>query len=350
MHSPVATALEPLPLLPTTVIGSYALPRWLEEVRTLGAKDILTRAQVEEAHDNAVRSVILDQEQAGVDIITDGEIRRETMVYFFSMRIHGFDMSGKMHAIGNLDPALQMPDPVVRDRVRRKEGLGMDRHFAFLKAFARHRTKVCVTGPQMLAKRATNEHYASDKELVFDLADILNEDLRGLVAAGCDSIQIDEPVWVGYPQDMPWLVESFNRLVRGVKAKIALHVCYGNYQLRRLFSGEYAELFPAILETNAHQISMEFAVSEGEGLDLFKKYPTTKEVVVGVLDVKSNDVETPDTVARRIRQALEYIPPEKVVLSPDCGMKFMPRDRAFAKLKAMVEGARIVRDELAGGR
>jgi 5-methyltetrahydropteroyltriglutamate--homocysteine methyltransferase len=306
----------------------------------------LSAAQLEEAHDNAVRSAIMDQETAGVDIITDGELRRETMVNFFSARIHGFDMSGRMKAIGNLDPSIQMPDPIVREKVRHKGSLGMDTHFRFLKAFARHRTKVCVTGPQMLAKRATNEAYPSDKELIFDLADILNVELKGLVVAGCDFIQIDEPVWVGYPQDMPWLVESFNRLVSGVKAKIALHVCYGNYQLKKLFVGQYEELFPTILETNADQISLEFAVSDGVGLDLFEKYRTQKEVVVGVIDVKDEKVETAEAVAGRIRKALRFIPADRVYVAPDCGMKFMPRDRAFAKLQAMVEGTRIVRREL----
>jgi 5-methyltetrahydropteroyltriglutamate--homocysteine methyltransferase len=335
------------PLLPTTVIGSYSLPPWLDQVRELAKRHTLTPAQVEEAHDNAVKSAIMDQELAGVDVITDGELRRETMVYFFSMRIHGFDMAGKLKAIGNLDPSIQMPDPVVREKVRRKEGLGMDRHFAFLNAHARHRTKVCVTGPQMLAKRATNEFYPTDKELVFDLADILNEELRGLVAAGCTFIQIDEPVWVGYPQDMPWLVESFNRLVKGVNAHIALHTCYGNYQLKKLFTGQYADLFPAILEVNAHQLSFEFAVSDGEGLDLFKRYPTDKEIVVGVIDVKSDEVESPALVATRIRKALEYIPANRLWVSPDCGMKFMPRERAFAKLQSMVAGTKIVRNELA---
>ncbi len=279
-------------------------------------------------------------------VITDGELRRETMVNFFSMRIHGFDMAGKMKSIGNLDPSLQMLDPVVREKVRHKGSLGMDEHFRFLKAFARHQTKVCVTGPQMLAKRATNEFYPSDKELIFDLTDILNIELKGLVAAGCDFIQIDEPIWVGYPQDMPWLVESFNRLISGVNAKIGLHVCYGNYQLKKLFSGQYAELFPAMLDTNAHQLSFEFAVSDGVGLELFKQYRTDKEIVVGVIDVKDETVETPEKVAGRIRQALKFIPAEQMVISPDCGMKFMPRDRAFAKLKAMVDGTRLVRQEL----
>jgi 5-methyltetrahydropteroyltriglutamate--homocysteine methyltransferase len=336
----------PHTLLPTTVIGSYSFPRWLEAIRALEKQGTISPEQAVEAHDNAVKSAILDQELAGVDIITDGEIRRETMVNFFSARIGGFDMTGRMKPIGNLDPALQMPDPIVRTRVHRTGGLGMDAHFRFLREHTRAATKVCVTGPQMLAKRANNEYYPSDKELVFDLTDILNIELKGLVAAGCDFIQIDEPVWVGYPQDMPWLVESFNQLVAGVNAKIALHVCYGNYQLKRLFTGQYDELFPAILETHAHQISMEFAVSDGAALDLFQRYPTDKEVVVGVIDVKDEAVETPEVVAQRIRQALRYIPAEKMYISPDCGMKFMPRDRAFAKLQAMVAGATIVRKEL----
>jgi 5-methyltetrahydropteroyltriglutamate--homocysteine methyltransferase len=338
-----------VPLLPTTVIGSYSFPDWLGAIRELGVQGKLTPLQVEEAYDAAVRSVIMDQESAGVDIITDGELRRETMVYFFSARIHGFDMKGRMKPIGNLDPAIQMNDPIVRDKVRHAGSLGMEKHFTFLQAHASHATKVCVTGPQMLAKRATNEFYPSDKELVFDLADVLNIELKSLVTAGCRFIQIDEPVWVGYPADMPWLVESFNRLVDGVDAKIALHVCYGNYQLKKLFSGQYDELFPAILETHADQISMEFAVSEGAGLELFSRYTTDKEIVVGVIDVKSEEIETPAVVAQRIRHALQYVSAEKMYISPDCGMKFMPRDRAFGKLQAMVEGTRIVRQELAGG-
>jgi 5-methyltetrahydropteroyltriglutamate--homocysteine methyltransferase len=336
-----------LPLLPTSVIGSYSFPRFLDQVRDLGIKGVLTPDQVQEAHDNAVKSVIKDHELAGVDIITDGEIRRETMVYFFSKRIHGFDFEHtKLHPIGNLDPSIQMPDPVIVDRVKWQQSLNMDTHFKFLKEHTTALTKVCVTGPQMLAKRATNEFYKDEKELIFDLAGILNKELKGLVAAGCDFIQIDEPVWVGYPQDMPWLVETFNKLVEGVNAKIALHICYGNYQLKKLFKGQYAELFPAILETQTQQLLLEFAVSDGVGLELFQQHKTDKEIAVGVIDVKDETVESPEVVAQRIRQALKYIPAEKMSIVPDCGMKFMPRERAFGKLKAMVEGTRIVRREL----
>lgn len=337
-------------LLPTSVIGSYSFPKWLDHVRELSAQGVLAEQQVEEAHDNAVKSVIKDEEIAGVDIITDGEIRRETMVYFFSKRIRGFDFEhAKLHAIGNIDPSIQMPDPVITEKVRWKQSLDMDKHFTFLRDHTTAGTKVCVTGPQMLAKRATNEYYKDEKELIFDLADILNKELKGLVAAGCDFIQIDEPVWVGYPQDMPWLVEAFNKLVNGVEAKIAVHVCYGNYQLKKLFKGQYAELFPALLDVQASQLCMEFAVSDGVGLELFKQYRTDKEVAVGVIDVKDENVETPEVVAKRIRKALEFVPAEKMYIVPDCGMKFMPRERAFGKLKAMVEGTRIVRKELGVG-
>ncbi len=336
-----------LPLLPTSVIGSYSFPRWLDQVRELGTKGGLTQEQVQEAHDNAVKSVIKDHELAGVDVITDGEIRRETMVYFFSKRIHGFDFAhAKLHPIGNLDASIQMADPVIVDKVKWDQRLNMDQHFTFLRAHTVVGTKVCVTGPQMLAKRATNEYYKDERELVFDLAEVLNKELKGLVAAGCDFIQIDEPVWVGYPQDLPWLVQAFNKLVDGVRAKIALHVCYGNYQLKKLFKGQYAELFPEILKTKSQQLCLEFAVSDGVGLELFKEHKTDKEIAVGVINVKDENVETPAVVAQRIRQALKHISAERMWIVPDCGMKFMPRERAFGKLKAMVEGTRIVRKEL----
>ena len=337
---------SPLPVLPTTTIGSYSLPVWLEHARALCAAGTMTPDQLLEAHDNAVRSAIKDQENAGVDVISDGELRRETMVYFFSARIHGFDMQGRLKPIGNLDSNIRMPDPVVVDKVRSLGSLGMEDHFAFLRDNTRAHTKVCVTGPHMLAKRATNEHYASDRELVFDLADILNADLKRVADAGCELIQIDEPVWVGHPQDMPWMVDAFNRLVSDVNAEICVHVCYGNYQLKRLFSGEYSELFPALLDVHAAQISLEFAVSDHAGPDLFTRFPTDKTIVAGVVDVKNPEIETAAAVAARIRHILDFIPAEQLWISPDCGMKFMPRDRAFAKLKAMVQGTRIVRHEL----
>jgi 5-methyltetrahydropteroyltriglutamate--homocysteine methyltransferase len=334
------------PLLPTSLVGSYSLPHWLNVVRESGREGRLIETQLEEAHDNAVKSCIKDQEVAGLDFITDGELRRETMVYFFSKRIQGFDNKGKMKPIGNLDPSIQMPDPVIVDKIRRAGSIGMAKHFAFLKEYASAHPKVTITGPHMLAKRATNEYYTDEKQLVLDLADVLNAELKEVINAGCEFVQIDEPLWVGYSENMPWLVEAFNRLVDGVKAKIALHVCYGNYQLKKLFSRTYADLFPEILKVNATQLSLEFAVNDMKPLKLFKVYKTDMEIAVGVIDVKNEEIETPELVATRIRRALEVIPKGKIWITTDCGMKFMPRDRAFGKLKALVDGTKIVREEI----
>ena len=335
-----------LPVLPTTFVGSYSLPRWLEVARNLLSKGELSQSDLDEAHDNAVKSCIKDLELCGLDVVTDGELRRETMVYFFSKRIGGFENNGKMKPIGNLDPSIQMPDPVITGKIHRIGSIGLANHFSFLKKFTTAHPKVTVTGPHMLSKRATNHYYEDEKELVFDLAKVINLELRELVEAGCDFIQIDEPVWVGYPEDMPWLVEAFNATVEGIKAKIALHVCYGNYKLKKLFKGDYRDLFPEILKVNASQLSLEFAVSDMEPLKLFESYKTDKEIAVGVIDVKNEKVESPELVAERIRRALKTIPTNKLWISTDCGMKFMPRDRAFEKLKAMVEGTIIVRREL----
>ena len=338
--------MKPLPLLPTTVIGSYSLPPWLDQARTAAKEGMLSTDALREAHDNAVKSAIKDQELAGVDIITDGELRRETMVYFFSSRISGFDMSGRLIPIGNLDPTIQMPDPVITSKIASKGSLGMEEHYRYLRAHTEHACKVCVTGPHMLAKRATDEFYHSDKSLVNDLTDVLHTELQRIVDAGCTHIQIDEPVWVGYPQDLPWLVESFNRLIDGLDAKIALHICYGNYLLKRLFTGGYEDLFPVLLDAQVDQLSFEYATPDGFDLSLIRKYKVERDLIIGVIDVKNPVVETPEIVAGRIREILRYVPAERLTISPDCGMKFMPRDRAFAKLRAMVQGAEFVRSEI----
>ena len=339
-------------LLPTTVIGSYPLPPWLEQARAAGERGELTAEQVEEAHDNAVRSAIVDQEIAGIDVITDGELRRETMVYFFTRRIDGYDNTGRMQPIGNLDPSIQMPDPIVREKVRRGSlGAEMARQFRFLDAYARAETKVCVTGPHMLAKRAHNEAYSSDRELVFDLAEIMNADLKEVVAAGCRAIQIDEPVWVGWPDEVrAWAVEAFNRTVEGVEAEISLHICYGNYKLQRLFVGQYADLFPAVLDARADRLLLEFGRLGHDMLELFTTYQTDMELGVGVVDVKDATVEPVEAIAERMRTALRYVPANKVWFTPDCGMKFARRDAAFGKLRALVAAADLVRAEVEGRR
>jgi 5-methyltetrahydropteroyltriglutamate--homocysteine methyltransferase len=343
---------DPIPLLlPTTVIGSYSLPKWLEALRELQTQGRLSEAELAEAHDNAVKSCLKDQERAGVDIVTDGELRRETMIYFFNRYIRGFRLHGPLRAIGTLDPSIRMPDPVVETKVTRGE-MPLVQHWQFAQAHSTKLVKVCVTGPHMLAKRAWNEAYASDRELVFDLAAILNAELRDLAQAGCRFIQVDEPVWVGYPDEVKaWAVEAFNRTVEGVDAKITLHICYGNYQRQRLFPGTYRDLFPALLGARASQLVLEFAVDDLVQFDdIVGQFPKTLELGLGVVDVKTDDLETAEGVAARLRRAIARIPPDRLYVNPDCGLKFTRRDVAFDKLKAMVEGARIVRGELGGRR
>jgi 5-methyltetrahydropteroyltriglutamate--homocysteine methyltransferase len=335
-------------LLPTTVVGSYSLPRWLEQVRELHKAGKLTDAELEEAHDNAVKSCLKDQEMAGVDVLTDGELRRETMIYFFNRHIRGFRLYGPMKPIGTLDPSIQMPDPVVEAKVERAD-MPLVPHWRFAQAHSTRLVKVCVTGPHMLAKRAWNEAYPGDRELAFDLAAILNAELRDLVRAGCRFIQVDEPVWVGYPEEVrAWAVEAYNRTVEGLEpAKITLHICYGNYQRKRLFPGTYRDLLPAMLGARTTQLVLEFAVSEmGQYDDIARALPKDMELGLGVVDVKTDVLETPEDVAGKIRRALDRIPPERLWVNPDCGLKFTRREVAYAKLRAMAAGAALVRAEL----
>lgn len=340
---------DPIPaLLPTTVIGSYSLPRWLEQARELHKAGKLTDAELEEAHDNAVRSCLKDQEMAGVDVVTDGELRRETMIYFFNRHIRGFRLYGPMKPIGTLDPSIQMPDPVVEAKVERAD-MPLVPHWRFAQAHSTKPVKVCVTGPHMLAKRAWNQAYDGDRELAFDLAAILNAELRDLVRAGCRFIQVDEPVWVGYPQEVrAWAVEAFNRTVEGLEpAKIMLHICYGNYQRKRLFPGTYRDLLPAMLGARTTQLVLEFAVTEMEQYDdIARALPKDMELGLGVVDVKTDALETPEDVAGKIWRALDRIPPDRLWINPDCGLKFTRREVAYAKLRAMAAGAALVRSKL----
>jgi 5-methyltetrahydropteroyltriglutamate--homocysteine methyltransferase len=197
-----------------------------------------------------------------------------------------------------------------------------------------------------LSKRIRNEHYPSEEAFAMDIARVLNLELKELVKAGARLIQIDEPYYSGFPDDLTWGVNALNTLVEGVDAKIAVHICYGNRYGKPSWEGSYRYLFPRILGAKVHQLTLEFARRGGEDLELFREFAPPFELGVGVIDVKTQAVETPDMVAERIRKALEVVPAERVFILPDCGCFHLPRDVAFAKLRAMVEGTRQVRKEL----
>jgi 5-methyltetrahydropteroyltriglutamate--homocysteine methyltransferase len=329
-----------LPILPTTVVGSYSMPGWLERLKTEYFARRISRRDLDEVHDAAVKAAIKDQETAGIDVITDGELRRDNMMDYFLERLPGvqIDRSSKKFYYDFYDSVVQGKLPVAP--------LGLVEDFRFLRSFTRNEAKICITGPHALSKRIRNEFYPDEESLAADMARVMNPELKELAKAGAHWIQIDEPYYSGFPDDLTWGVKVLNTLVDGVDAKIAVHICYGNRYGKPSWEGSYRYLFPRILEAKVHQLTLEFARRGGEDLDLFREFAPPFELGVGVIDVKTHAVETPATVAERIRKALEFVPAERVFVLPDCGCFHLPRDVAFAKLCAMVEGTRLVRQDL----
>ncbi|HXG03948.1 MAG TPA: methionine synthase [Candidatus Binatia bacterium] len=328
------------PLLPTAVVGSYSMPAWLERAKNDYLLRRITRRDFDEMHDAAVKAAIKDQEVAGVDIVSDGELRRDNMIDYFAVRLPGVEID---HASKRF--YYDFYDSVVRGRLPTAP-LGLVEDFRFLRRFTDRRVKVTITGPHSLVKRIRNEYYPSEAAFALDLARVLNLELRELVAAGATDIQIDEPYYSGFPEDLGWGVAAVNAMVEGVSAHLSLHICYGNRYGKPSWEGSYRYLFPAILDARVHQLTLEFARRGEDDVKLFREFASPFVLGLGVVDVKTQEVESPALVAERLRQALELLPPERLAVNPDCGLLHLPRDVAFAKLCAMVEGTRLVRREL----
>jgi 5-methyltetrahydropteroyltriglutamate--homocysteine methyltransferase len=318
------------------------MPSWLERLKTEYSLRKISKSDMDEVHDTAVKAAIKDQEMAGLDVVTDGEMRRDNMIDYFAERLPGIDIDTASKQF-----YYDFYDSVVRGKLPIAP-LGLVDDFRFLRANTDHAVKYCVTGPHSLVKRIRNEYYPDEAGFAMDLARVMNVELKELARAGADRIQIDEPYYSGFPQDLGWGVKALNTLVEGVDARIVLHICYGNRYGKPSWAGNYRYLFPTILEANVSQLTLEFAWRGGEDLDLFKEFDNQFEVGVGAIDVKSDTIETPDLVAERIRNAMNFIPAERIVVLPDCGCHNLSQPVAFAKLRAMVEGAHIVRTSLGG--
>jgi 5-methyltetrahydropteroyltriglutamate--homocysteine methyltransferase len=329
-----------LPILPTTVVGSYSMPGWLERLKTEYFARRISRHDLDEVHDTAVKAAIKDQEVAGLDIVTDGELRRDNLIDYFVERLPGVDIdrSSKKFYYDFYDSSVSAKLPMAP--------LDLADDFRFLRKFTDREAKFCVTGPHSLTKRIRNEFYPTEEALAMDIARVMNLELKELVKAGAKIIQIDEPYFSGFPDDISWGLNALNAMVEGVGATIAVHICYGNRYGKPSWEGSYRYLFPKILDAKIHQLTLEFARRGGEDLDVFRQLPAPFQLGVGVIDVKTQAVETPDVVAERIRKALEVVPADRMFILPDCGCFHLPRDVAFAKLCAMVEGTKIVRREL----
>ncbi len=332
-----------LPQLPTTVVGSYSVPEWLERLKTEYYQRRISAAHLAEIHEVAIKAAVKDQERAGIDIVSDGELRRDNDIDYFLARIPGVHIAqrAKSDYYDYYDAAVTAPLP--EDD---KSALGLAGDFEFTRALTDRPVKFSFTGPFSLSRRLGTSAYNDEAELVRALARRLNTEARALADAGARFLQIDEPFLAGYPEQAALAVEAVNIVTDGVPATWALHVCYGNRYARPSWEGHYDFLFPAVLEARVDQLVLEFARKGLEDLRLIKEYAWPSALGLGVIDVKSSAVENPELVAARIRRALEYVDPGRLVVNPDCGLRHLAPDVARSKLRAMVSGAAIVRSEL----
>jgi 5-methyltetrahydropteroyltriglutamate--homocysteine methyltransferase len=340
-------------LLPTTLVGSYPQPEWLIDRAKLSARlPPRIRARelwrvapewLEQAQDDATLLAIHDEEIAGIDIITDGEMRRESYSNRFATALEGVDVDNPGTAIDRSGHA--NPVPRVVGKIRRKHPVEV-RDVKFLRANTKRKIKITVPGPYTMSQQAQNDFYASDEEVALAYAAALNEEIRDLFAAGADIVQVDEPYMQARPEKARrYGIAALNRALEGVSGITAVHLCFGYAAIIHERPSGYSFL-PELAQSSVQQISIETAQSALDCSVL--EQLGGKTILLGVLDLSTSEVETPQTVAARIRRALPYVDPQHIVVAPDCGMKYLPREAAFGKMKAMVEGAQIVRAELAG--
>jgi 5-methyltetrahydropteroyltriglutamate--homocysteine methyltransferase len=316
------------------------MPEWLERAKNDYLNRRLSRRDLDEMHDATRKAAIKDMEMAGVDIITDGELQRDNMIDYFTERLPGVQIDQ-----GSKRFYYDFYESAVRSKLA-SGSLGLSDEARFLKRFTERVPKVNVSGPHTLVKRIRNDYYPSEEAFALDLARILNFELKELVRAGAKELQIDEPYYSGFPEDLPWALRAINAMVEGVKANVTLHICYGNRYGKPSFEGSYRYLFPGILDAKVQAISLEFARRGEEDLELFKEYKVPFSLGFGVIDVKTPEIESSSLVADRLRRALEVVPAERLVVNPDCGLVRLSREIAFAKLCAMVEGTKLVRKDL----
>jgi 5-methyltetrahydropteroyltriglutamate--homocysteine methyltransferase len=335
-------------LFPTTLVGSYPQPDWLIDRKKLAgrfpprvrARELWRVAEpyLAEAQDDATRLAIEAQEAAGLDIVTDGEIRRESYSNRFATALEGVDIDNPGSALDRSGH----PNPVPRvvGRIRRKHPVEVD-DLLFLKKHTSKKTKITVPGPFTMSQQAQNEFYKTDEAAAMDYAAAVNEEIRDLFKAGADIVQVDEPYMQARPEKArQYGLKALNRALDGVAGETAVHICFGYAAVIHERPSAYSFL-PELAACSCKEISIETAQS---GLDCSVLSTLEgKKIMVGCIDLSTNEVETAQTIAARIKKALQHVKPENVILAPDCGMKYLPREVAFGKLRSMVEAANLLR-------
>jgi len=327
------------------VVGSYSVPEWLERLKTDFYLHRISPAHLAEVHDVAIKAAIKDQERAGIDVVSDGELRRDNDIDYLLAHIPGVRITNATKSYYYDYYDAEVPEPLATEET---SALGLVEDFVFTRSQTDRPIKFSFTGPFSLSRRIRNSAYRDRADLVRSLAHALNAEARELVAAGATRLQIDEPFLAGYPGDVGLAIDAINLVTKDVEADWALHVCYGNRYSRPSWEGHYDFLFPAVLDAEVGTLVLEFARKGYGDLALFDRYPWERRLGLGVVDVKNEEVETTEVVAGRIRKALEFVGPERLIVNPDCGLRHLPASVARAKLRAMVAGAAVVRDELTG--
>jgi 5-methyltetrahydropteroyltriglutamate--homocysteine methyltransferase len=338
-------------LLPTSLVGSYAQPDWLIDRAKLAgrfpprvrAKELwrVTPEFLDQAQDDATLLAIHDQERAGLDIITDGEMRRESYSNRFATALEGVDVENPGTALDR--SGHPNPVPRITGKVRRRHPVEV-RDVEFLRRNTDRAIKITVPGPFTMSQQAQNDFYADEEEMALDYAAAVNAEIKDLFAAGADIVQIDEPYMQARPEKArKYGVTALNAALDGVTGTTAVHICFGYAAIIHVRPEGYSFL-PELANASVQQVSVETAQSNLD-CSILQKLPG-KTVILGVLDLSDPNVESAETVAARIRRALPYVRPENLIIAPDCGMKYLAREVAFGKMCALVEGAKIVRQEL----
>jgi 5-methyltetrahydropteroyltriglutamate--homocysteine methyltransferase len=337
-------------IFPTSLVGSYPQPDWLIDRERLAgrfpprvrARELwrVDPAYLEEAWHDATRLAIADEEKAGLDIITDGEISRESYSNKFATALDGVDIDNPGTALDR--SGHPNPVPRVTGPIRRRHPVVVD-DLKFLRAQTGKTIKVTVPGPFTMSQQAQNDYYPSREAAAFGYAEAVNEEIKDLFAAGADIVQVDEPYMQARPDEARgYGVPVLNRALEGVTGTTAVHICFGYAAIIHDRPEGYSFL-PEIAASTADQVSIETAQS---GLDCSVLSTLDgKTIILGVLNLGDHAVETPAEIVARVRKALDYVPPERLVLAPDCGMKYLPRDVAFGKLSAMTQAAAQLRSE-----
>jgi 5-methyltetrahydropteroyltriglutamate--homocysteine methyltransferase len=349
--------MQPTPVLPTTVVGSFPQPDWLVDRDNLTsrlpprvrARDIwrVPEPWLEQAQDDATLLAIREMERAGVDIISDGEMRRESYSNRFATALDGVDLDHPGTALDRTGHP--NPVPRVTGPIQRRHPVEV-RDVQFLRANTDRAIKITVAGAFTMTQQAQDDFYHDERSMALDYAAAVNAEMRDLFAAGADVVQIDEPyLQARADKARQYGVQVINRALQGLQGMTALHMCFGYAAIVHERGNRYAFL-DELAECSVQQVSIEAAQPNLDLAPLETLVRAGKTIVLGVLNLGDPGVETPDVVADRIRRALAVVPPERLIIAPDCGMKYLPRDVAVGKLRAMVAGRDLVRQELSSSR